>query len=129
MNIQALVNQAAESYKAGERTEALKFYNQAFEKLSDEAAIFAHAQPETFRDEKTIHGEKVRTILPKLFEETKKHLQQDKTACVILKNMAVIYNELGDRNSAIKALEQSIELTPDGEDNTDAINGLDKLKK
>ncbi len=128
MNFQELVEKAQKLHKIGERTEALKYYNEAFEKLADEAAIHAHSQPGTFRDDVTTKGEKVRTVFPKLFDETKNLLKRDKTAYVLLKNMAVIYHELGDDKGAINALEQAIELTPDGEDNSDAKIGLEKLK-
>lgn len=129
MNFQELVEKAQKLHKIGERTEALKYYNEAFEKLADEATIHAHSQPGTFRDDATTKGEKVRTVLPKLFDETKNFLKRDRTAYVLLKNMAVIYHELGDDKGAINALEQAIELTPDGEDNSDAKIGLEKLKK
>jgi len=128
MKIQELTNKAEGLNKAGEKTEALKLYNEAFEMLADEAAKYAHTQPETFRDETTIKGEKIRTVLPKLFDETKKQLKKVNTAHIILKNMAVIYHELGDRDSAIGALKQAIELAPDGYDCSDALNGLDNLK-
>lgn len=129
MNFQELIEKAQKLHKIGKRTEALKYYNEAFEKLSDEAAIHAHSQPGTFRDDVTTKGEKVRTVLPKLFNETKKFLKRDRTAYVLLKNIAVIYHELGNDKGAINALEQAIELTPDGEDNSDAKIGLEKLKK
>lgn len=129
MTIQELTDKAQELYKAGERTEALKIYNQAFETLVDEAAVHSHSQPDAFRDELTTTGEKVRTVLPKYFNETKDFLKSDKTAYVLLKNMAVIYHELGDDNSAINALEQAVDLTPEGEDNSDAKIGLEKLRK
>ena len=128
MEIQELTNKAAELNKAGEKTEALKLYNEAFEMLADEASKYAHTQPETFRDETTAKGEEIRTVLPKLFDETKKQLKKDNTAYILLKNMAVIYHELADRDSAISALKQAIELAPDGYDCSDALNGLDKLK-
>ncbi|MFH1170056.1 MAG: tetratricopeptide repeat protein [Candidatus Vogelbacteria bacterium] len=129
MNFQELVEKAQKLHKIGERTEALKYYNEAFEKLADEAAIHAHSQPGTFRDNITTKEEKVRTVFPKLFDETKNFLKRDRTAYVLLKNMAVVYHELGDDKVAINALEQAIELTPDGEDNSDAKVGLEKLKK
>ena len=129
MNFQELIEKAQKLHKIGERTEALKYYNEAFEKLADEAAIHAHSQSGTFRDDVTTKGEKVRTVLPKLFDETKNFLKRDRTAYVLLKNMAVICHELDDDQGAINALEQAIELTPDGEDNSDAKIGLEKLKK
>ncbi|MBT3704775.1 hypothetical protein HOG17_03255 [Candidatus Peregrinibacteria bacterium] len=127
MDIQELTNKAAELNIAGEKTKALKLYNEAFEMLADEAAKYAHKQPETFRDETTVKGEKIRTVLPKLFDETKKHLKKNNTAYILLKNMAVIYHEVGDEDSAINALKQAIELAPTGYDCSDALNGLEKL--
>ena len=129
MNLQELIDKAQQFHKTGEQAEALKYYIQAFEKLADEAAIRAHAQPNTFIDGTTAQGEKVRTVLLKLFAETKNSLKSDKRAHILLKNIAVIYHELGDNDSARNALEQAVDLTPDGEDNSDAKIGLEKLKK
>jgi len=130
MKLQELTNIAADMHKTGKDTEALKFYNKAFELLANKASVYAHEQPETFRDDKTTtKGEKVRVVLPKLFDETKKYLKRDEVAYLINKNMVVIYHELGDNKSAVNALEQAVELAPDGHDCSDAINGLEKLKK
>jgi len=107
----------------------LEFYNQAFEVLMDEASAHSSAKPNTHRDEFTKKGEKVYTVLPKYFDETKTYLKKDNTAYIILKNMAVIYNEIGDKKQAINALEQSIDLAPEGGDSSDAINGLNILKQ
>ena len=128
MDLQELLNKAQLLYKAGEQNQSLDLYNKAFEKLSDEAGMYAHTQPYTVKDEKTPEGENIRTVLPRYFEVTKSYLKQDKTAYILLKNMAVIYHELNDDSSAIHALEQAIDLAPDGEDVSSAISGIEKLK-
>ena len=67
--------------------------------------------------------------MPRYFEVTKGYLKSDNTAYILLKNMAIIYHELDDIPSAIQALEQAIDLAPDGGDIGDAINGLENLRK
>ncbi len=128
MDIQELITKATVNQKMGEDREALQYYNQAFEALTDEAANYAHMQPFTVKDGIDPEGKKVRTILPRYFEVTKTYLKRDETVYIVLKNMAVIYHKSGDINSAINALEQAIELAPDGHDVSDAQNGLDNLK-
>lgn len=129
MVIQDLLNKAWELKKSGDLVNALNLYGEAFEILADEASTYAHSEPETFLNEETIRGEKVRTILPKLFDETKKYFRQDKVACTISNNIAVIYAELGNYEYAKKFFEQAIELTPENMDYPDSKIGLKELKK
>jgi tetratricopeptide (TPR) repeat protein len=129
MNIEELVTKTEQLNRDGEELESLKLYSKAFDMLADEASIHAHKQPETIKDEETSKGEKTRKILPKLFEETKKYFKRDTAAYVIQKNMAVMFYELGDKESAIHSLNQAIELAPDGHDVSEALNGLENLKK
>jgi len=125
--VQKHLNVASSHLALGEDMEALESYSKAFDVLTEDASDYAHKQPDVV--ENVIEdGEKVYRILPKLLEETKSYLQRDNTAYIIQKNMAVIFHKLGDTNSAIGALEQSIEFAPDGYDVTDAETGLQNLR-
>ncbi len=128
MELQELINKAWELKKHGQRTEALELYSKAFDTLTTEASGHARTQENTFID-KEENGEKIRQILPKHFDEAKKYLKQDKVAATISNNMAVIFAELGDTDSAKKLFEQSIDLTPDGMDYPDPRIGLQELNK
>ena len=127
MILQTLINQAWELKKTGDRAGALKLYGEAFDILADEASAHAHSQSGTILDEMTANGEKVRTITPKLFDETKKYFKQDKVACTISNNIAVIYAELGNKEYAKNFFEQAIELTPDEVEYNDPKIGLEVL--
>jgi len=129
MDLQELINKATRYYKTGNLSESLNYYNQAFEALVNEASDYSKGKPDTHKIVFTKKREKVYTVSPKYFEDTKKYLQKDEFAYMILKNLAVVYHETGDDDSAIKSLEQAIELAPVGYDNSDAILGLEKLKK
>lgn len=128
MDLQELLNRAWDLKKNGEKLEALKLYNQAFDILSKEAQRFAHDSGGTYEDAEE-NGDKVRKILPKFFDKAKEYLKRDKVAAVISNNMGTIFAELGDNEGAKKMFEQAIELTPDREDYTDPKIGLAELRK
>ena len=49
MELQQLLDKASSFHEAGQQSEALRYYNQAFEKLTNEAALYAHTQPYTVK--------------------------------------------------------------------------------
>ena len=128
MNSQELVNKAWSFKKEGKYAEALKFYSQAFDILISEASAYAHSQEGIFVD-KEENKKKVRAILPKHLDKVKEYLKHDKVACTVSNNMAVIFAEMGDNESAKKFFHQSIDLTPDNIDYPDPKIGLEELKK
>lgn len=125
--VQKYLDVAASHHSVGEEKEALEYFDKAFQVLTEEASNYAHNQSGVIEDAEE-DGEKVRRILPALFEQAKSYLQRDSTAYLILKNMAVIQHKFGDITGAINSLEQAIELAPPGSDTSDVENGLSNLK-
>ena len=70
---------------------------------------------------------KIRAINTSFFEESRKFLKQDMTAAIISNNMGSLYVRLGDFENARKMFEDSIDLTPDGEEYNDPKIGLEEL--
>lgn len=121
MDLQSLINQAWELKKSGKHTEALALYSKAFDILTTEASNYAHRE--------TRVSPLSTKINPDIFQKSKEYFKQDKVACTVSNNMAVIFAELGDLDSAERFFEQAIELTPDGIEYNDPRIGLEELKK
>ena len=121
MDLQETLKNAWELKTSGDRTGALKLYDEAFNMLTSEATAHAHKQ--------TRVSPLSNKITPDLFAESKSYFKRDNVACTISNNMATIFAELGDSESARKLFEQAIELTPEGVDYPDPKIGLEKLNK
>lgn len=121
MDLQTTINKAWELKKSGNLMEALKLYNEAFDTLISESSEYAH--------KRTLISSLSEKITPELFLESKRYLTNDNTACTISNNMAVIFAGLGDKESAKKFFEQSIELTPQNVEYLDPKIGLRELEK
>ncbi len=120
--IQGLVNKAKELKDSGKYQEALMCYSDTMDLLIKEASDYAHKQEGTVVDVGT-----VRSITPKLFEESRKFLKQDITAAIISNNMGSLYARLGDIENAKKMFEDAIDLTPEGQEYNDPKIGLDEI--
>lgn len=121
MDLQETLNKAWELKKTGDRTGALKLYDEAFNTLASEATAYAHKQ--------TRVSPLSNKVTPDIFAESKSYFKQNNVACTISNNMATIFAELGDYESAKKLFVQAIELTPEGVDYSDPKIGLQELNK
>lgn len=122
--IQILVNRAVELKNEGNLVAALSCYNDAFDMLIHEANSYARQQDGSVKEIGS-----VRTIMPKLFDESKKYLKSDMTAAIISNNMGTLMARLGDFDGAKKMFEQSIDLTPDNTIYNDPAIGLKEIEK
>lgn len=121
MDLQEILNKAWELKKSGDPAGALKLYDEAFNTLASEATTYAHKQ--------TRVSPLSSKITPDLLAESKNYLKRDNVACTISNNMATIFAELGDHESARKLFEQAVELTPKDVDYPDPKVGLEELNK
>ena len=124
MDLQELIDKAWNLKQKGERLEALKLYNQAFDILIKESTEYAR----NFNGVLIDNGQ-TRKILPKYFEKTKEYLKNERATRIISNNMGVILAELGNFEGAKKMFEQAIELTPDDINYQDPKIGLRELEK
>ncbi|MEK7566707.1 MAG: tetratricopeptide repeat protein [Patescibacteria group bacterium] len=124
MNQQEKFNKAWELKKQGKCSDALKLYNELYGRLIKDANKYARSFEGSVIDKGN-----TRKLMPQLFRKTDEYLKRDNLACAILNNMGVIYEELGDRDTAKKYFEESIRLTPDNLNYPNPKIGLEELSK
>lgn len=127
MDLQELLNKAAELKKNGKRVDAFKMYSAAFDVLVKEANTYAGSFENTGY-ESIEDGKRVWTDTPAFFEKAEEYMKRDKTAAVISNNMGVILTELGNAKGAKKWFEQAVELTPDHVDYPDPTINLKNVE-
>jgi tetratricopeptide (TPR) repeat protein len=107
-NLQELVTRATLLKKAGNLSESLSLFSQAFDLLVAEAMAYAQSKQAIFVDE----IKDPEAINPEYTAKIKEYYHKNTNACLISNNMGVIFVEMGNLETAKEMFYQAIDLTP-----------------
>jgi tetratricopeptide (TPR) repeat protein len=114
--------------RLGRYKEAIDTYDQGIERLMAGVSRIVHSDPSKCYREKEIDGKRTRTVLPYVFLKTRELLRSNPLYAILMNNVAVCLEEVGQISQALKGYEEAIEFTPDGYSYPDPHRNLQRLK-